>query len=454
MDSDYAYLRQESLELATQVESLLLDKEQIGFEENDITVLFRYVHTLKGGCGSFGFAQCTATIHAAEFILDNIRNGRSSMSSNTVELLLDLTDCIRDTFSVDYNEGEYTECNLDSLKALEEKLKGYMQHNNQPQSTTMDNAEEFDETIVDEASCKETLIPIETNEYEQRLIRRGILDKKESSVAAHEGNRGIDALITSTVGFFKKSLLEQLNDAQSVKFDFSRIKRCDRNGIQFLRAIPQVVKSKKSRLIITGVSQDVYKEAMEYGIHLKEILTPYVLTSCEIEEEERVETQFAGELILATVDSSELDVEVISTLFKHLEGFGQLEVEFDIDSISLLSDSYGDYVLQWKFLLRTNNPRSDIEALLRDLPSDMFWELNKKSTTASATPNNTVSEILKEWGETYHSLLGLLEGQSAVDTKEIIRRLKDQGEALKKLNVSPEDVSVGSLLDLFKAVLE
>ena len=57
--------------------------------------IFRAAHSIKGGSGTFGFAQVADFAHALESLLDEARSGHRVLDTETVNLLLRAVDCLR-----------------------------------------------------------------------------------------------------------------------------------------------------------------------------------------------------------------------------------------------------------------------------------------------------------------------------------------------------------------------
>ena len=67
-------------------------------EGNDETVnaVFRGVHSVKGGAGIFGFEQLVGFAHVFETVLDGLRNGSLSATSDNLDVLLSASDVLSD----------------------------------------------------------------------------------------------------------------------------------------------------------------------------------------------------------------------------------------------------------------------------------------------------------------------------------------------------------------------
>jgi len=67
-------------------------------EGNDETVnaVFRGVHSVKGGAGIFGFEQLVGFAHVFETVLDGLRNGSLTATSDNLDVLLSASDVLSD----------------------------------------------------------------------------------------------------------------------------------------------------------------------------------------------------------------------------------------------------------------------------------------------------------------------------------------------------------------------
>lgn len=69
-----------------------LEREEAGADE--MTALFRLVHTLKGNSGLFTFPEMTRLLHAGEDLLDAVRHGEFPFTRAMADLLLETTDVV------------------------------------------------------------------------------------------------------------------------------------------------------------------------------------------------------------------------------------------------------------------------------------------------------------------------------------------------------------------------
>lgn len=86
---------EESTEAAELLEAGLL-KLEAGFDAVVVDEVFRAAHSIKGGAGTFGFAEVGALAHDMETLLDQIRAGTRPPAPDTMALLLEGVDSLRD----------------------------------------------------------------------------------------------------------------------------------------------------------------------------------------------------------------------------------------------------------------------------------------------------------------------------------------------------------------------
>ncbi|WP_440877316.1 chemotaxis protein CheA [Thalassotalea sp. PLHSN55] len=76
----------------------LMETSLLGLDQGDsetINAIFRAAHSIKGGAGTFGFEAVAEFTHLVETLLDEMRDGRRTITESGVELLLESVDCMR-----------------------------------------------------------------------------------------------------------------------------------------------------------------------------------------------------------------------------------------------------------------------------------------------------------------------------------------------------------------------
>ncbi len=94
---------QEAEELLQNAEQNLLKWENIPENSDIIADLFRNMHSFKGNCGFFGFADMERLSHQMETLLDAVKSGQD-LGSQPGELMLGQIDVLRDAMS-DLSQG-------------------------------------------------------------------------------------------------------------------------------------------------------------------------------------------------------------------------------------------------------------------------------------------------------------------------------------------------------------
>ncbi|MCR4938845.1 MAG: chemotaxis protein CheA [Treponemataceae bacterium] len=86
----------EANDLLDKLEEYLLELEQNPDDMENISAVFRSMHTIKGSAGMFGFDAISRFTHEAETTFDEVRNGRVAVSSELITLTLQARDHIRE----------------------------------------------------------------------------------------------------------------------------------------------------------------------------------------------------------------------------------------------------------------------------------------------------------------------------------------------------------------------
>ncbi|NNM52985.1 MAG: chemotaxis protein CheA [Pseudomonadales bacterium] len=96
---------EESEEGLALVESTLLEIDLSSPDAEAINAIFRAMHSLKGGSGTFGLKEITDLTHGEETLLDEIRSGHRPLTTELVNHLLQAVDVLR-TLLASKREGQ------------------------------------------------------------------------------------------------------------------------------------------------------------------------------------------------------------------------------------------------------------------------------------------------------------------------------------------------------------
>lgn len=86
----------EADELLADMEQHLLDLVPEWPEAEQLNAIFRAVHSIKGGAGTFGFTLLQETTHLLENLLDEARRGGMPLSTNIINLFLEAKDIMQE----------------------------------------------------------------------------------------------------------------------------------------------------------------------------------------------------------------------------------------------------------------------------------------------------------------------------------------------------------------------
>jgi two-component system chemotaxis sensor kinase CheA len=85
----------EADELLAEMEKLLVAIDISAPDDEELNAIFRAAHSIKGGAGTFGLHDLTEVTHVLESLLDKIRKGEMSLSSEHVDAFLVAKDVLK-----------------------------------------------------------------------------------------------------------------------------------------------------------------------------------------------------------------------------------------------------------------------------------------------------------------------------------------------------------------------
>ena len=118
---------QEALELLDSLNENFIELEKNPEDKEILNTIFRAAHTVKGSAGFLGFQNIVELAHSAENILNKLRQGEITLTSEMTDYLLKTMDILRSmivTVSQTGSEGEPPEGNAELIKKLNELSEG------------------------------------------------------------------------------------------------------------------------------------------------------------------------------------------------------------------------------------------------------------------------------------------------------------------------------------------
>ena len=126
MEEIRGFFLEEAEELFENINTILLEAEQNGeLSEDDITRLFRDVHTLKGGSGSVELNLFASYVHYLENFMDSLRKGELQPTMAMIEFLIEEQDILNEIIHEEFVgslEEDIFQKKLDKLLATIEKF--------------------------------------------------------------------------------------------------------------------------------------------------------------------------------------------------------------------------------------------------------------------------------------------------------------------------------------------
>jgi two-component system chemotaxis sensor kinase CheA len=148
----HAY-KQEAYELLGELESALMELEEIPDNEDLIDRVFRAMHTIKGSGAMFGFNAIAAFTHEIETVFDLVREGKMIVTKELINLSLSARDLISEMLEASETETsaepEKAESIISALKALIPTLSSDEENDaDTSESTDRDDLSETEEAPV------------------------------------------------------------------------------------------------------------------------------------------------------------------------------------------------------------------------------------------------------------------------------------------------------------------
>ena len=133
----------------------VLDQELIKLEQNPddpelLSNIFRLMHTIKGTCGFLGLPRLESVAHAGENVLGKLREGELETSAETVSIILEALDKIREILaSLEATEAEPEGSDQNLIDRLNAAAEGALAAE-PTEADDVEVAEEAFDTVIEE----------------------------------------------------------------------------------------------------------------------------------------------------------------------------------------------------------------------------------------------------------------------------------------------------------------
>ena len=109
----------EAGEILERLSQQLVDLEQRPDDKNLLNAIFRGFHTVKGGAGFLSLTPMVECCHLTENLFDILRNGKRTVTSELMDVVLQALDSVKDQFDIVNARGELPPVDPALIHALE-----------------------------------------------------------------------------------------------------------------------------------------------------------------------------------------------------------------------------------------------------------------------------------------------------------------------------------------------
>ena len=111
-------------ELLESLQDALSDMDEGAHDSETINVVFRAVHSIKGGAGAFGLNALVAFAHRFETVMDEVRSGRLDVTPDAIKLFIHAADLLQDEVRAARDDQPEPADAEECLQALEALMGG------------------------------------------------------------------------------------------------------------------------------------------------------------------------------------------------------------------------------------------------------------------------------------------------------------------------------------------
>ena len=173
---------EDTKELMQQLEEYLIQFEKKPEDSTAIEEIFRFMHTLKGSAGMFGFSRIEELSHLLESVFVEIKNGERTVDRSIIDLTLNGVDIVRNILD---QKGELSSEQVESYNAAVKQSKSLLNYPEEgPRETEVEQKSESNEEQKSSAS-RFVFIAIHPD---SQLFNRGIRAKNVFNELKDLGN--------------------------------------------------------------------------------------------------------------------------------------------------------------------------------------------------------------------------------------------------------------------------
>lgn len=212
----------EAGEILEQLSEQLVDLENRPDDKELLNAIFRGFHTVKGGAGFLQLNEMVDCCHATENLFDMLRNGKRSVSSELMDVVLQALDLVNEQFEEVKNKQAITPASPELIAALEALINGEspVGVEEEAESTAVEEPEPEQAPSESEPNSASAELAISDDEFEgflDAISDEGATQPASESATPPDASAAIEAFASSendeiTEDEFE-SLLDQLHGA-------------------------------------------------------------------------------------------------------------------------------------------------------------------------------------------------------------------------------------------------
>jgi two-component system, chemotaxis family, sensor kinase CheA len=209
----------ESLENLDRLDLELVELGKDGEHNEALNSIFRTVHTIKGTCGFFNFSNLEGLTHVGENLLDTLRSGKKKVTPEIINVLLALSDAIREMLDLIEKTGSSGSEQYLDLKALinHHNSAGKLPSKDLQLSEKTADFNDKTEVSAKNSQTTETLTPEQEleREFNEILRQRELENEQEANAVISDPSLPIDP--PNTVNIVSQDLPISSSDNLSEK---------------------------------------------------------------------------------------------------------------------------------------------------------------------------------------------------------------------------------------------
>jgi two-component system chemotaxis sensor kinase CheA len=147
---------EEAIDLIQDLEKSSLELNTDPTNSSHIEVIFRAMHSLKGGSGMFGFNKIDAFTHHLESAYDQVRKGKLKVNDRLLDLTFKAIDHIKVLLAEDDHLSPQTQANHDLLL---QSIGSFVQNDTEKEAKAIDTPQQPDPEIINSATFYIQFVP-------------------------------------------------------------------------------------------------------------------------------------------------------------------------------------------------------------------------------------------------------------------------------------------------------